>query len=409
MLNLNVETMFIVGAGFSHYAGLPLTSKFTEALLEAREFGAGPSRILVEFLSSFIHHAFGHSKSAKAKYWPDLEDLFTCVDLSANSGHHLGSAFSPAHLRTVRRAMLSRIIRMLEQRYRAGRRSKGSDWRKLDEFFFRLDPRRVGFISMNWDNVIERKLAAVSASPSIDYCCDALPAWIPELPERDHFSSDKAFIREVYKGQTISVAALPVDRKQSESATPIVKIHGSANWLYCDNCHQLFWFQPDESARIANQLIRDDDLSRMRPFLRPKFRYQVETLDDIALQTKVKCLCSTEVELGTRIATFSYRKALDFPMFQKSWFAAEELLRGADRWVFVGYSLPAADYEFKYLLKRIQLSRSRQPSFVIVSGGKKSDLRRTYDNYQRFFGRHVSKSNFFSGGLTPEAITAICQ
>src|SRR5260370_2635010 len=212
MPNLNVETMFIVGAGFSHYAGLPLTSSFTEALLEAREFGAGPSRILVEFLSSFIHHAFGHSKSAKARYWTDLEDLFTCVDLSANSGHHLGSAFSPAHLRTVRRALLSRIIRMLEQRYRTGRRGKGAEWRKLDELFVRVDPRRVGFISMNWDNVIERKLAAVSASPSIDYCCYALPAWIPAPPDRDHFSSDTAFTKEVYKGQTISVAALPVDR-----------------------------------------------------------------------------------------------------------------------------------------------------------------------------------------------------
>src|SRR5712664_2434820 len=409
MPNLNVETIFIVGAGFSQYAGLPLTSRFTEGLLEAREFGSGPSRILVEFLSSFIHHAFGHAKTAKARYWPDLEDLFTCVDLSANSGHHLGSAFSPAHLRTVRRAMLSRIIRMLDQRYRAGRRKKGTEWRKLDELFLRLDPRRVGFISMNWDNVIERKLSAVTASPSIDYCCDALPALIPGLPDRDHFSSDKAFLRDVYKGQTLTVAALPVDKRQSDNAIPIAKIHGSANWLYCDNCRQLFWFQPDELPRIANQLIRDDDLSRMRPFLRRKMRYHVETLDDVASQTKIKCLCSPQVEPGTRIATFSYRKALDFPMFQKSWFAAEELLRGADRWVFVGYSLPAADFEFKYLLKRIQLSQAKQPSFVIISGGSKGDLCRTYDNYQRFFGRCVSKANFFADGLSHDAITAACH
>src|SRR5260370_41950076 len=93
MPNLNVETMFIVGAGFSHYAGLPLTSSFTEALLEAREFGAGPSRILVEFLSSFIHLAFGHSKSAKARYWPDLEDLFSCTALSASSVNRLVSVY----------------------------------------------------------------------------------------------------------------------------------------------------------------------------------------------------------------------------------------------------------------------------------------------------------------------------
>ena len=43
----------------------------------------------------------------------------------------------------------------------------------------------------------------------------------------------------------------------------------------------------------------------------------------------------------------------------KTWFDAEDLLREAKNWVFVGYSLPEADYEFKYLLKRIELSKIR--------------------------------------------------
>ncbi|HKW65199.1 MAG TPA: hypothetical protein VJN89_21780 [Candidatus Acidoferrum sp.] len=409
MPNLAVKTVFIVGAGFSHYAGLPLTNKFTEALLEARKFERGPSRILIEFLSAFIHKTFGHSKSAKAKYWPDLEDIFTCVDLSANSGHNLGGTFSAADLRTVRRAILSRIVRMLDQRYRAARKAKGPAWWKLDNLFSEIDPRRSGFISMNWDTVIERKLSAICGNPSIDYCCDALAAWVPELPDESTFPSTKAFLREVFKGQTISIAALPINRREAESGTAVVKIHGSANWLYCDNCRHLFWFHPDESHRIANQLIRDDDVSRMRPFLRPKFRYAPETTDDLEVQPKIKCLCSDSVALGTRIATFSYTKALDFPMFQKSWFAAEELLRAAKRWVFIGYSLPPADYEFKYLLKRTQLSRLTEPEFVIISGGKKPDVRKTYENYQRFFGRSVSKTCFFGSGLSSEAIAAACR
>jgi hypothetical protein len=44
-------------------------------------------------------------------------------------------------------------------------------------------------------------------------------------------------------------------------------------------------------------------------------------------------------------------------MFERSWLSAERLLRQAKKWVFIGYSLPAADYEFKHLLKRVQLSR----------------------------------------------------
>ena len=191
----NVDTVFIVGAGFSHHAGLPLTSGFTQAILEARELGSGnrhlirssgASRTIVSFLTRFIHHTFDLSLNAGARSWPELEDIFTCVDLSANSGHHLGSAFAPAELRTVRRALLSRIIRMLDEKYLAARRKKSPDWKMLEDFFVLIELRNVGFISMNWDTVIERRLNATQPGDFLpDYCCDALPAKVPELAESD--------------------------------------------------------------------------------------------------------------------------------------------------------------------------------------------------------------------------------
>jgi hypothetical protein len=244
MPNWNVKTVFIVGAGFSHYAGLPLTSKFTDALLEARDYTEGPSRILVEFLSLFIHDAFGHSSKAGAKYWPALEDIFTCVDLSSNSGHHLGSSFAPADLRTVRRALVARTIRMLHQAYKDPRKRKAEDWGKLSRFFDWIEPSGVGFISMNWDTVIEQKLIGIHTDAMFDYCCDALLASFPQ------------------DGRTVSAAGL-LPRRSTEEATPIIKIHGSINWLYCDNCRELFWFHPDESWRIAEQIVRKDDLERI--------------------------------------------------------------------------------------------------------------------------------------------------
>jgi len=121
----------------------------------------------------------------------------------------------------------------------------------------------------------------------------------------------------------------------------------------------------------------------------------------------VRCQCSTDVVLSSRIATFSYRKALDVPFFQKSWSAAEELLRKAKKWVFIGYSLPAADYEFKYLLKRVELSRDQPPKIVVVSGGAAAGVRAAYGQYRKFFGRRVTKNDFFSSGPTEEVTAAI--
>jgi len=113
------------------------------------------------------------------------------------------------------------------------------------------------------------------------------------------------------------------------------------------------------------------------------------------------------VPLSTRLATFTYLKALDFPMFQKSWFFAEKLLRRAQRWIFIGYSLPSADYEFKYLLKRVQLSRKKEPEIIVITKSSSSGDDSTYTNYQRFFGRIVIKSNYFADGVSSEAIRSL--
>ena len=60
-------------------------------------------------------------------------------------------------------------------------------------------------------------------------------------------------------------------------------------------------------------------------------------------------------------------------------------------WIFVGYSLPAADYDFKYLLKKVQLSRPKLPDLVPITGGNDADS--TYRNHQKFFGRGIKSKD----------------
>lgn len=63
--------------------------------------------------------------------------------------------------------------------------------------------------------------------------------------------------------------------------------------------------------------------------------------------------------LAGRLATFSYRKAFSINQFQTIWDRAYSALARADRWLFVGYSMPEADFEFKHLLKAAQLARPK--------------------------------------------------
>ncbi len=224
----------------------------------------------------------------------------------------------------------------------------------------------------NWDTVIERRLTALRNVQQFEYGCGAIPAKFP--PGRT----------------SVATRDLPDDSNR----LPLVKIHGSVNWLYCDNCRQLYWFPADDAVSVAMQLLTHREGRDLR----------VTQVDDCE---KWHCLSCTSVPLTTRIATFSFLKALDFPMFEKSWFLAEGLLRQARKWVFIGYSLPAADYEFKHLLKRVELSRSKRPEFVVITGGSKQDTEYAYRNYQRFFGRDIKKKkNFFRHSLSDKAIQA---
>jgi hypothetical protein len=198
--------VYIVGAGFSMYAGLPLQENFTEALLAPRDVASHPMHPLIAHLGEFVHDVFNHKRSAKAQYWPNLEDVFTNIDLAANTGHHLGRQHPPSELRTTRRVLLARMMGMLNERYGEAESSKREDWKKLDSFFQALDIKHSALISINWDTVIERKLAERHKIQGFDYRCGAMAAEFAD------------------KGNVI----LPRTSLDASKTVPVIKIHGPA-------------------------------------------------------------------------------------------------------------------------------------------------------------------------------------
>lgn len=95
--------------------------------------------------------------------------------------------------------------------------------------------------------------------------------------------------------------------------------------------------------------------------------------------------------------TLSFRKSFRTHAYTSIWFRAEQILSDADRWVFIGYSLPKADYELKHLMKVAQLrtahmnaNRKRRIDVVVKGEGARCD-------YEGFFGR--DSFTYFSDGL----------
>jgi len=102
--------------------------------------------------------------------------------------------------------------------------------------------------------------------------------------------------------------------------------------------------------------------------------------------------------VASHIATFSYRKSFRTHAYPSIWYHAERLLADSNRWVFIGYSLPEADFELKQMLKSASLRMQHQP------GREKKNIdvivlndRRTQEKYEKFFGVEIVRC--FQGGI----------
>jgi hypothetical protein len=230
-MTLEADNLLILGAGFSRNAGLPLASQFTRELLNLRGLKLdGPSARQVAYIRAFVDSVFGEGASRSHDEWPELEDIFTLVDLSANTGHHLGPAHSASDLRMVRRSIIVRMIRMLAQAYARGRDKQNTDWITLEGFFTRFDASTSAVLSMNWDTVFEQGIARTQKISNVEYGCGAAP-----------FRFETGKLKQ---------------RKVAAEILTVLKPHGSVNWLYCDACRDMFWVAPNQTEWVAQTLFR---------------------------------------------------------------------------------------------------------------------------------------------------------
>jgi hypothetical protein len=83
------------------------------------------------------------------------------------------------------------------------------------------------------------------------------------------------------------------------------------------------------------------------------------------------------------------------------------LLREAKTWIFIGYSMPAADFEFKNLPNMSScLGSSRQKSILFTGG---SGAKETHQKYQKFFGPQLgtSSASYLNKGLTVKPLRTL--
>lgn len=345
-----MKTTIILGAGFSKNAGLPVQSEIPQFIIKNtidNEFEVAVSNIIETFIKDVFN-------SKDSNTMPEIDDIFTNIDMSTISGHHLGIDYSPLKLSAVRKYIVYRVFDILEKKY-----NYSNQVIKLLSSLITCGDD-VSFIILNWDTVLENCILSLYPQIDINYCNGAI-AW----------------------GNT--------RESENEEGIKILKVHGSSNWLYCDNCRTLFYDLYGSIPLIQKVGFEKLDLEMFCETRSLNNNVKSNILNN------VKCsICDNRI--SSHIATFSYRKSFKANTFSNVWNEAEKQLSNSQRWVFIGYSLPEADYEFKHLLKISELKLRNKKTEKLNVDVVLLNSTNTITKYKKFFGS--SLGYICNGGIS---------
>jgi hypothetical protein len=362
------KTVYILGAGFSSPAGGPAQDAILGEIWNLSNIPeiAPHKHRLQQFLQEVLN-----VDATKVS----LEDIYTPVDRCLADGIAL-RGMGEGQLQELRDSLGYLIAQAIKARFdrasttasgyvkefarhlvalAAVRAEKARDATNASEAK-KYDPFSV--ISLNWDilldNAVNAALTAkdVRADGSVmtgdyepfgvvDYCCYISSLSIHESRIRTGLWSLGC------RGYNIK----------------LLKIHGSMNWLQCPNCQQLF-VGFDEKVIIPN-------FSTPKPCRHCQKQGNASHLrGSLVMPTFLKDLTNFQIKL----------------IWQN---AAVEIME-ARKLIFIGYSLPHADFEFRQLLSRMA---HKEAKIEVVLWEDPLNPANRYkeerERYERFFSKHI--------------------
>jgi hypothetical protein len=370
------KTVYILGAGFSAPAGglnqahlLKHIFELDDNLPKVRAY----KRALKGFLVGTLHAAPDRLHEVA------LEDIYTPIDRCLADRMSLRTQTSTDLHRL--RAQLEYLISLAIDRGFRSTRAGSSDY--ADDFAahlvkqaaIRAEKAKTGsnatkakdwdpfsIISLNWDILIDNALYDALETQDrresgdyapigvVDYCC--------------YISSLELWQRRIRPGLwTLGARGYNVK---------LLKIHGSMNWLQCSNCQRLFVGFGEKvnipihiNARTCRHCERHGHPALLQ--------------GSLVMPTFLKDLSNFQVKLV--------------------WQNTGVELMEATRLVFIGYSFPHADFEFRQLLTRT-VHRDAKIHVVLYDAGTSEGTRQYGEEcirYRQFFsGKDIT---FEPGGV----------
>lgn len=360
------KTVFILGAGFSMDAGAPSQANLLKAIFELsgehKSKPNSPVHTWIGKLDLFMKNALYVSEQEKCYY--TLEDIYTPIDKCIVDFISFRD-YTPLDLLELRDCINRLVILAIRNSLDKSKKSKHS----IEQFSRylvgkckkRLNDEKndtVAVITTNWDIMLDNSIyqsinndkipKGHKFSGVVDCCC-----YISSLEENDH--TIKPGLYAIGKGRY---------------NVKLLKLHGSLNWLQCPKCQRLFvkLYKRFNGGYIFNE----------------KFcRHCEKNFEQIEHRSNL---------LYTNLITPTFLKNLNNVQNKLIWQNAAIELSEASKVVFLGYSLPQADFEFKQLLSRM-IRPNAKIEYVLIQ----SDNPKNFSDDFKYQTAGYRFQNFFSG------------
>lgn len=203
----------------------------------------------------------------------------------------------------------------------------------------------VSVISTNWDILLDNSIAHAvfegGHNAVVDYCC-----YISSRDESDH--TIKPGLEKLGQGGF---------------NVKLLKLHGSLNWLQCPRCMRLY-------ARF----------SRKDGVIGYGNRESCRHCDANFPEERKNHLLVSNLIMPT------YIKDLSNPQYKIIWQNAGMEISEASKLVFIGYSLPSADFEMRQLLARMTRANAE---IQVVDFRTSDDQKVIKSHWGKFFGKRT--------------------
>ncbi|KPA06474.1 hypothetical protein [Pantoea agglomerans] len=353
-----MKTVYILGAGFSVDAGAPTQQSIISKAFDLNEqdesnFDKCKFEIFRDFIVDQLNVEFDNAGKV------DLEDIFTPLDrcINENSQYRGVSVKSLADVREATFYVVGKTIQLLLNKttnnkdyidlfakslISHSRRKKGNNYPQVDP---------VSVISTNWDilldNSVYHEILKSKEDAVVDYCC-----YISSLTKED---------------KTVKPGLEVLGRGGYN--VKILKVHGSLNWLQCPRCMRLYVSFPNKEA-IYN--FQQPSSCRHCDHNFPEEIGNHNLYSNLIMPTFIKDLTN--------------------PQYKIVWQNAGVEISEADKLVFIGYSLPSADFDMRQLLSR--MTRKSAEIEVVDKCNDPEDISNKEAHWRKFFGKRDISFHF---------------